>query len=54
MRIQVNNVGIIKDADIEINGITVLAGKNGTGKSTIGKCLYSMFNSFTLCTTCFR
>lgn len=45
MRIQVNNIGIIKDADIEINGITVLAGKNGTGKSTIGKCLYSMFNS---------
>lgn len=45
MRIRVNNIGIIKDANIEINGITVLAGKNGTGKSTIGKCLYSMFNS---------
>lgn len=29
-----------------INGITVIAGENNTGKSTVGKALYIMFNSF--------
>ena len=29
-----------------INGITVIAGENNTGKSTVGKALYSIFNSF--------
>ena len=30
---------------MEINGITVIAGENNTGKSTVGKALYSVFNS---------
>ena len=30
---------------MEINGITVIAGENDTGKSTVGKALYSVFNS---------
>lgn len=45
MKIVVENIAKVKKAEIEINGITVLAGKNDTGKSTIGKMLYSVFNS---------
>lgn len=44
MRIQLENIAKIKNADIEINGITVIAGANNTGKSTIGKTLFSLFN----------
>lgn len=47
MKLHVENFAKIKKADIEINGITVIAGENNTGKSTIGKimyCLYSIFN----------
>lgn len=46
MQLKINNLGIINSADIIIDGITVIAGKNDTGKSTISKCLYAMFNSF--------
>ena len=46
MRLNIKNIGIIQDASIEINGITVIAGENNTGKSTVGKALYSVFNSF--------
>ncbi|MCZ6157653.1 AAA family ATPase [Campylobacter ureolyticus] len=44
MKINIKNIGIVKEADIEINGITVLAGENSTGKSTISKALFSTFN----------
>ncbi len=33
-------------AEVEINTITLIAGLNSTGKSTVGKILYSIFNSF--------
>lgn len=46
MRIKISNIGKIKEADVAINGITVIAGENNTGKSTVGKALYAMFNSF--------
>ena len=46
MRLSIKNIGKMKEANIEINGITVIGGKNNTGKSTIGKALYSIFNSF--------
>ena len=44
MKIKIENIGFVKIADVEINGITVIAGENNTGKSTIGKSLYSIFN----------
>lgn len=44
MKLNIKNLGIVKEADIEINGITVLAGENSTGKSTISKALFSTFN----------
>lgn len=43
MRLRVKNVGILGDSEIEIAGITVVAGENNTGKSTFGKSLYSVF-----------
>lgn len=46
MNLTLKNIGKIQDAVVEINGITVIAGANNTGKSTIGKTLYSVFNSF--------
>lgn len=46
MLLSVQNVAKISTASIEINGITVIAGENNTGKSTIGKILYCLYNSF--------
>lgn len=46
MKVTIQNIGKIRNAEIEINGITVIAGENNTGKSTIGKVLYSFFNTF--------
>lgn len=45
MKLKIEKFAKIKEADIELNGITVVAGYNDTGKSTIGKVLYSIFNS---------
>ena len=46
MKLHLENIGLIQDATIEMQGITVIAGENGTGKSTVGKALYAIFNSF--------
>ena len=46
MKISLENIGKIRRSDIEINGITVIAGENDSGKSTIGKALFSIFNGF--------
>ena len=43
MKLKVKNVGRIKKADIDINGITVICGDNNTGKSTFGKLLYCIY-----------
>lgn len=45
MKLIIDNIGKIEHAEIEFNGITVLAGENNTGKSTVGKSLYCLFNS---------
>ena len=45
MHLKISNVGKIESATIEINGMTVIAGENNAGKSTIGKTLFSVFNS---------
>ena len=46
MTLSLKNIGKVKDATVKIVGITVIAGENNTGKSTIGKVLYSTFNGF--------
>lgn len=45
MRLLVKNIGKISNADIKIDGITVIAGPNNTGKSTIGKILFCLFDT---------
>lgn len=46
MNLKIQNIGKVSNADIELNGITVIAGENDTGKSTVGKVLFSIFNSY--------
>lgn len=46
MKLTLKNIGKIGTASVEINGITVIAGENNTGKSTIGRALFAVFNSF--------
>jgi len=46
MRLKISGIGKIGNSEIEMNGITVIAGENDTGKSTFGKVLYCMFNAF--------
>lgn len=46
MKLSLKNIGKIETASVEINGITVIAGENNTGKSTVGRALFAVFNSF--------
>lgn len=46
MQLYLENIGKVNTAKVDINTITVIAGKNGTGKSTISQSLFSIFNSF--------
>jgi predicted ATPase len=43
MNLKINNIGLIKEANINLDGLTVIAGENDTGKSTVGKSLYLIF-----------
>lgn len=43
MKLTIDNFAFIKQADIAIDGITVIAGNNNTGKSTVGKILFAIF-----------
>ncbi len=40
MELQLKNIGMIKKANVKIDGLTVIAGENDTGKSTLGKALF--------------
>ena len=46
MRIKLQNIGIIQEADINVDGITLIAGQNDSGKSTVGKVLYAIVKGF--------
>lgn len=45
MDFKLKNFGKIAEADIKLDGITVICGDNNTGKSTVGKALFSFYNS---------
>ena len=42
MTLQLKNIGMIKEANVKIDGLTVIAGENDTGKSTLGKAFYTL------------
>lgn len=46
MIINLKNIGILQKASVEINGLTVIAGENDSGKSTIGKLAFSIIKGF--------
>ena len=48
MELQLKNIGMIKEANVKIDGLTVIAGENDTGKSTVGKALFLAYNSMSL------
>lgn len=45
MRVEISNLAKIKKLNAKVDGITVIAGENNTGKSTVGKVLFALFNS---------
>lgn len=45
MQINLQKIGIVKDSSIMLDGLTVITGKNNSGKSTVGKALYSILDS---------
>ncbi|MBP5579869.1 MAG: AAA family ATPase, partial [Ruminococcus sp.] len=45
MIFKIKNFGKIAEANIKLDGITVICGDNDTGKSTVGKALFSFFYS---------
>ena len=46
MKIILNNVARVQHAEVEIKGISVISGYNGTGKSTVCKALYATSQAF--------
>ena len=46
MKLHIENIARIGKADVDIDGITIIAGSNNTGKSTVGKVLFAMFEAF--------
>lgn len=44
VRIEIRNIGLIKEADIQLDGLTVITGMNDSGKSTVGKTLFSLYH----------
>ncbi len=46
MKLHIENIAKIKKVDIDIDAITVVAGSNNTGKSTVGKALFAVFEAF--------
>lgn len=45
MKISIRDFAPIKEADIALDGLTVIAGDNDTGKSTVGKLVYAFLEA---------
>ena len=45
MELQLKNIGMIKEANVKIDGLTVIAGENDTGKSTVGKVVFCIIKA---------
>ncbi len=42
MEIKLENIGLIKDSTIRLDGLTVITGENNSGKTTVGKAIYAL------------
>lgn len=42
MELTINNIGLVKNATVKLEGLSVIAGENDTGKSTVGKTVFSI------------
>lgn len=51
MEIKLKNIGIVNNSTIVLNGLTVITGKNNSGKTTVGKALYSIIDAVSDITT---
>lgn len=40
MELHLKNIGLIREANVTVNGLTLIAGENDNGKSTVGKVLF--------------
>lgn len=45
MNIKLDNIGIIKNSNIQLDGLTVITGQNNSGKTTVGKVIYSLVDA---------
>lgn len=45
MRLKLHNILKVEEADIELGGLTVITGENDSGKSSIGKILFSLLKA---------
>lgn len=45
MKLILHGINKVREATITLNGLTVIAGENGSGKSTVGKMLFTMIKS---------
>jgi len=45
MKLRLKNIGMIEEANIKLDGLTVIAGENNTGKSTVGRLLFSIIKA---------
>ena len=42
MQIYLKNFGILREADIEMPGLTVIVGENGTGRHTLCRAVFTL------------
>jgi predicted ATP-dependent endonuclease of OLD family len=45
MLLKIKNISLVKNAEIKLNGLTLIAGKNDSGKSTILKTIFAIIKS---------
>ncbi|WP_168413247.1 AAA family ATPase [Bacillus salacetis] len=46
MSLELKNIGLINYANVKIDGLSIIAGENDTGKSTIGKTMFAIIKAF--------
>ncbi len=47
MEIKLENIGLIKDSTIRLDGLTIITGENNSGKTTVGKAIYALVEGVT-------